>query len=201
MSRGPFFFPFPFVSMPFAYEKLNGLDRDRLVEAIEPVLRAHGLAGVEAIWRTDHRGWVLYLTVERPDSTEPGAGITLDLCADVSRDLSAALDVLDVVPGAYRLEVGSPGVERKLYSNREYQRFAGQHAKVRSSEPVEGEVVHRGVLAGLDDDGHVLIDTERGVVALDYQKIVSGQLVLGPEWAGISSQGPRAGRKRTAARR
>jgi ribosome maturation factor RimP len=156
---------------------------------------------VEAIWRTDHRGWVLHLTVERPESSEPGAGVTLDLCADVSRDVSAALDVLDVVPGAYRLEVGSPGVERRLYSSREFQRFAGHLAKVRSSEPVDGELVHRGVLAGTDDDGRILIDTERGVIALDYQKIVSGQLILDPSWSGHSSPGPKAGRKRAAARR
>lgn len=187
--------------MPFVYEKLTGLDRERLLAAVDPVLRAHGLNGVEAIWRTDHRGWVLYLTVERPDSSEPGAGITLDLCADVSRDLSAALDVLDLVPGAYRLEVGSPGVERKLYTRDEYARFAGRQVKVRCKEAIAGDHVQRGLLSGTDDQGRILLDTERGVLALDYEQIVSGQLVLDLGAAGLSSGGPRAGRKKAAARR
>jgi len=67
------------------------------------------------VWRTDRSGWLLEVTVERPDSTIPGAGVTVDLCSEISRDLSAALDVADVIQQRYRLEVGSPGLERALY--------------------------------------------------------------------------------------
>src|SRR5687767_15273114 len=74
----------------FAFEKLPGLPRDRIVEAIAPVLRAHGLAGVELVWRTDGQGRVLQVTLESaaavegaagestPHETGPGAGVTLD---------------------------------------------------------------------------------------------------------------------------
>jgi ribosome maturation factor RimP len=187
--------------MPFAYEKLTGLDRDRLLAIVDPVLRAHGVNGVEAIWRTDNRGWVLYLTVERPSSSEPGSGITLDVCADVSRDLSAALDVADLIPGAYRLEVGSPGVERKLYNAEEYARFAGRPVKIRCKEPIAGDAVQRGLLSGTDEEGRILLDTERGVLALDYAQIVSGQLLLELGGAGLGSGSQRPGRKKAAARR
>src|SRR5579871_233852 len=78
--------------MKIAHESLKGLDRDRVLAVLEPVLRAHGVDVVELIWRSDQRGWVLYVTVERPNSPDPSLGITLDLCADISRDLSAALD-------------------------------------------------------------------------------------------------------------
>jgi ribosome maturation factor RimP len=164
--------------VPFAYEKLRGIDRDRLLAVVDPVLRAHGLSGVEAIWRTDNRGWVLYLTVERPASVEPGSGVTLDVCSDLSRDLSAALDVADVIEGAYRLEVGSPGVERKLYHPEEYARFAGKLAKLKSRAPIAGQTALRGVLAGTDDEGRILLDTEQGIMALPFEQIESGQLVL-----------------------
>jgi ribosome maturation factor RimP len=188
--------------MPFVHEKLHGLDRERLLGAIEPVLRAHHVSGVEAIWRTDHRGRVLYLTVERPETSEPGAGITLDLCADLSRDISAALDVTDVVDGAYRLEVGSPGVERRLYSKSEYERFAGRPVKIKCREAVAGDVVQRGLLSGTDAEGKILLDTERGIVALDFEQIQSGQLILDLTSGGLSSPRPRGGpRKKTAARR
>jgi ribosome maturation factor RimP len=188
--------------MPFVHETLNGLDRERLLAAIEPVLRAHHVGGVEAIWRTDHRGRVLYLTVERPDSSEPGAGITLDLCAELSRDVSAALDVTDVIEGAYRLEVGSPGVERKLYTRAEFERFAGRLAKIRCREAVAGELVQRGVLSGTDADGRILVDTDKGVIGLDFDQIQSGQLILDMTSSGVSPARSRGGpRKKTAARR
>src|SRR5689334_20249374 len=107
--------------MKIAHESLKGLDRDRVLSVVEPVLRAHGVDVVELIWRSDQRGWVLYVTVERPDTPDPSLGITLDLCADISRDLSAALDVADVITARYRLEVGSPGVDRVLYEVSDYQ--------------------------------------------------------------------------------
>ncbi len=105
--------------MPFAYSKLHGVPADRLLAAIDPILAAHGLEGVELIWKTDNRGWVLYVTVERAGegaSSDPGAGVTLDDCSELSRDLSAALDVDDLITAAYRLEVGTPGIERRLYT-------------------------------------------------------------------------------------
>lgn len=179
--------------MPFAYEKLKGLDRDRFIATVDPVLRAYGLAGVEAIWRTDNRGWVLYLTVERPDSSEPGAGVTLDLCTDVSRDLSAALDVADLIEAPYRLEVGSPGVERKLYQREEYERFAGRLAKIKCQESIDGEYTFKGYLAGLDEQGRIVIDTENGMLNLAFEQIETGQLVLDMAAMGLGRGKPSGG--------
>jgi ribosome maturation factor RimP len=164
--------------MPFAYEKLKGLPRDEILAVVEPVLAAHRVVGVEFIWRTDNRGWVLYLTVERADSRRPGDGVTLDDCSEVARDLSAALDVADCIPLAYRLEVGTPGLERTLYTADDYRRFSGHGAKIKLKEPVLGEWSLRGTLQGLDESGQVLIDTDRGLVNLAVESIERGNLVL-----------------------
>ena len=106
--------------MSFAHQKLHGIDAERLTAVLDPVLRAHGVEGVELVWRTDQGGWLLELTIERPDTRIPGAGITIELCSEISRDLSAALDVADVIPQRYRLQVGSPGIERALYRKQDY---------------------------------------------------------------------------------
>jgi len=164
--------------MPFAFEKLKGLQRDQVVAAVEPVLAAHRVVGVEFIWRTDNRGWVLYLTVERPDSRRPGEGVTLDDCSELSRDLSMALDVADVIPLAYRLEVGTPGLERQLYNSEEYRRFSGHGAKMKLKEPLLGEWSLRGTLQGLDEEGRVLIDTDRGLLTVSVENIDKCNLVL-----------------------
>jgi ribosome maturation factor RimP len=182
--------------MNVAKDKLPGLDRERVLAIVEPVLRAHRVDGVELVWRTDRGGWLLELTIERPEARRPGDGITIDLCTDISRDLSAALDVADVIPQRYRLEVGSPGVERALYSARDYERFAGQLARLKLREPLDGQHVVRGNLQGLDDSGRVVIDTERGVVTLELDAIESARLVF--DW-NPSGQRP-AGRGRGARR-
>jgi ribosome maturation factor RimP len=133
---------------------------------------------VEFIWRTDNRGWVLYLTIERADSRRPGEGVTLDDCSELSRDLSTALDVADVIPLAYRLEVGTPGLERQLYNGEEYKRFSGHGAKIKLKEPLLGEWSMRGTLQGLDEEGRVLIDTDRGLLTVAVDNIDKGNLVL-----------------------
>ncbi len=180
--------------MHIAHEQLRGLDRDRVIAAVEPVLRAHGVEGVELLWRTDQGGRVLELTIERPDSKVPGAGITIDLCSEISRDLSAALDVADVIPQAYRLEVGSPGLERALYSARDYARFAGQNARLKLRQAVDGQRVVRGTLHGLDEEGRVVIETDRGEIGLETDVIDSGRLQFDWKKGGASAGKPRARR-------
>lgn len=196
----------------FAFEKLPGLPRDRIVEAIAPVLRAHGLAGVELVWRTDGQGRVLQVTIESAEGSEPGGGVTLDVCSKVSRDLSTALDVLELIDGKYRLEVGSPGLERRLYTLADYRRFSGRLAKLKLASAVEGQYVLLGKLNGVDAEDRVLIivdGVEGGVEhankhgvqhAVKLDEVRSGQLAIDWQQMGFaptprqrSSRGPAQG--------
>lgn len=176
--------------MSIAHVKLDGLNRERVLETVLPVLRAQGVDAVELVWRTDRGGWLLELTVELPDSTVPGAGVTLELCTEISRALSAALDAADIIPQHYRLEVGSPGLERALYSVRDYARFAGQIARLKLKAPIEGQHVLRGTLHGLDAEGRVVLEDERGeLVPLPFDGIDSARLEF-----EMSSAGARGGK-------
>ncbi len=169
--------------MPFAYTKLPGLDEHRLTAVIEPVLAAHHVAGVELIWRPDRGGMVLEITVERPESRVPGEGITLDLCADISRDLSTALDVDDLIGGRYRLEVGSPGLERTLYSLADFERFRGQGVKVKLTAPFEGagplfgQRVVRGTIFGTGEESIELM-VGSSTVQIPWENISLARLVF-----------------------
>jgi ribosome maturation factor RimP len=176
--------------MPFAYSKLHGLPADRLLAAIEPMLAAHGLEGVELIWKTDNRGWLLYLTVVRASqatSADPGAGVTLDDCSELSRDLSAALDVDDLIPGAYRLEVGTPGIERRLYSPADFTRFTSKLVKLKLHRPHVSEYTFRGYIVGVEggDKAVIVVAKDRDTALEDawrfeFENIASANLVL--EW-------------------
>lgn len=181
--------------MAIAFTKLPGLDADRLIAVVEPVLAAHRVEGVELIWKTDRGGMVLELSIERADAQLPGDGITIDVCTDVSRDLSAALDALDVIGPKYRLEVGSPGVERTLYSPDDARRFAGQLAKIKirqplaSEGPLKDQRVLRGNLLGLTETGQIQIDTEFGVLAIDWDNVSLAKLVF--DWDRAMQQSGR----------
>jgi ribosome maturation factor RimP len=175
--------------MKVAHEKLTGLDRERILAALAPVLDAHRVDCVELVWRSDRGERVLEVTVERPDSTEPGAGVTLELCSDISRDLSTALDVADCIPARYRLEVGSPGLERSLYTPHEYERFKGHGARLKLKEAVGGQYVLVGTLGGIDDAGTVTLVVRETEVKVAFSTIDQARLVF--EWRRGEPQGGR----------
>src|SRR5262245_34161679 len=103
----------------------------------EPHVRGAGLDLVELEWSRDPSGWVLRVFIDRPWQ-EGAAPVTFEDCERVSRDLSAALDVADLITHAYRLEVSSPGIDRPLRRLDDFRRFAGQRVKTRTNDAVEG---------------------------------------------------------------
>ncbi len=145
----------------------------RLLELIEPIVRSEGLILVELQNRSEHSGYVLRLFVDRPEG-----GVTLDECTVVSRQVSDLLDVEDLIPGSFRLEVSSPGLERRLKARREYELFAGRNAKVvvnRAEE--EGRDILIGKLMGLQGDD-VLIELDGRVRAVPLSQVAQANLVI-----------------------
>src|SRR5689334_12618316 len=101
--------------------------KSRLEALAAPVCAAHGVELVDIRFNREPGGAVLrvFIDRERPEGT--AGGVSLEDCQGVSRDLSTALDVdEDLIAGAYRLEVSSPGVERPLVKARDFERYAGR---------------------------------------------------------------------------
>jgi len=134
-------------------EALGGalrVDRSQLLSIVEPVALTHGAEIVDLELKNEG-GWILRVYVEKAGSAEKNAPIAdaavdLELCAHVARDLSPALDVADLIPAAYNLEVSSPGVERTLRGVRDFIRFAGKKAKLKLRNAVSGQKVLVGTL-------------------------------------------------------
>jgi ribosome maturation factor RimP len=114
--------------------------------------------------RRETHGWVVRIFLDRPDTggPAPGAGpeaddgVSVKDCERVSRDVSAVLDVEDVIDHAYTLEVSSPGLDRPLRVAADYRRFEGRMAKIVVREPVDGQTFLVGRLAGLDGEAALL---------------------------------------------
>jgi len=141
---------------------LHGIDRVALDRVIDPIVRAHGAEVVGVEFKPERAGWVLRVSVERAGASERlmsvrDAAVNLELCANISRDLSPALDVADLIHHRYQLEVSTPGVERELRGERDFVRFAGQAAKFMFSPPFDGRHVTDGILRGVVD-GKVRIE-------------------------------------------
>jgi len=124
------------------------------------VAAGYGLEIFDVQFRREAQGMVLRVQIDRPGPAATAEdSVSVDDCANVSRDLSAILDVEDVVPTAYTLEVSSPGLDRPLRTARDFERFAGRRAKIVIREKVDGQTFFKGLLAGVDGDA-VLLDGE-----------------------------------------
>lgn len=113
---------------------------------VEPVLSDLGFRLVRVKIQGDSRDRIVQLMVEQPDGS-----ITVDDCEEVSKGVSPVLDVADPIPGAYRLEVSSPGIDRPLVRPSDFEHWFGHEAKIELQKPVDGRKRFKGVLEGFKD--------------------------------------------------
>jgi ribosome maturation factor RimP len=172
-------------------------DIAELWNLIEPYAQGAGFDLVELEYGREAGGLVLRVYIDRPappqvaggdgaegtaiESTVAGlqGGVGHEDCERVSRDVSAALDVANVVPHAYRLEVSSPGIARPLRREQDFKRFAGHQAKIRTADPVEGRRNFSGTIKGVHD-GIVDVECDGRSYEVPIDGVVRANLV--PDW-------------------
>jgi len=110
---------------------------------IEPALNDMGFRLVR-VTVSGRDGITLQIMAERPDGT-----ITVEDCADISRNVSPLLDAHDPISGRYALEISSPGIDRPLARMSDFEAWAGHEAKIETKELVAGRKRFRGIIQGL----------------------------------------------------
>lgn len=118
----------------------------KVQEYLTGLLPDMGLELFDVQFRTDSHGWVLRVFI---DSAE---GISLDQCADVSRELGQYLDVEEIIEHAYNLEVSSPGLERPLRSIEEFKKYIGKKARVKIHNAIDGVKTFEGVIGDVGEE-------------------------------------------------
>ncbi len=150
-----------------------------LVEKVETIVRtqveALGFELVQVRLMDGNKSRLLQIMAERPDGT-----ISLDDCADISKQVSAMLDVEDIISDAYRLEVSSPGIDRPLTREGDYTKYTGHLAKIETQLPINGRRRFSGKLNGFHH-GEVSITIDNQMVTIPYRDIQSAKLVLTDE--------------------
>jgi len=154
---------------------MPGID-DKTVELIaqfwelfEPVIRSEGLELVEVEYRRESIGWVLRLFVDQE------AGVSVNDCARVSRVIGDLLDVADLIPTRYHLEVSSPGLDRPLRKVDHFRNQAGKIIDVRTTVPIENRRKFKGVLADAGPEG-IAINCEGRVFEIPMHLIERARL-------------------------
>lgn len=153
----------------------------RFAYLIEPVAASHGcrLVHVRIGGSQAGSGNALEIFLERKD----GEPLSMDTCANISREASAVLDVENTMgEAAYRLEVGSPGLDRMMTHIVDFIRFAGHDVKLEFKRPLsDGQKRMRGTILSADKDGFKLVDDQKREFDLQMADIASARLVASDE--------------------
>ena len=121
------------------------LDLDRAKAIIQEVVSSEGLELVDVEVKGNLNNRILRIYIDKP------FGISHKDCELISDQVGAILDVEDVIPGSYTLEVSSPGLTRKLTKEADFQRYLGRLVKIQTKQPVAGKKDFRGTLMKFED--------------------------------------------------
>lgn len=144
---------------------------ERLARILTPTIEGMGFELVR-LRLMGGRKKTLQVMAEKPDGT-----MEIEDCAELSRALSAALDVEDPLAEPYDLEVSSPGIDRPLTRLKDFDRWEGYEAKLETAELIDGRKRFKGILAGVEGT-EVLIEIDEGTIGLEFDWLADAKLLL-----------------------
>ena len=145
---------------------------EHIVEELAvPIIERSGCELVDIEYVKEGRNWYLRVYIDKRE------GVTVEDCQKVSESLSDLLDRVDPIDHSYILEVSSPGVERPLKTQRDFDHFVGREVSIRLYSPLEGKKEFTGVLEGLKD-GIVTVETPEGKLRFQRERIASARLAF-----------------------
>ena len=140
-----------------------------------PILTEIGLELVDIEYVKEGKNWFLRIYIDKDN------GVDIEECGLVSERLSEKLDALDPIPHNYFLEVSSPGAERPLKKEKDYQKAIGKNVFIKTYEPIDGEKAFEGLLTKFEGDTvtiEVKIKTRKKIITLPFDKIASARLAV-----------------------
>jgi ribosome maturation factor RimP len=145
---------------------------ERIAKLITPAIEAMGFELVRVQVSGSQRP-----TLQIMAEPSNGRVMSVDDCAEVSRAISAVLDVEDPIAGAYSLEVSSPGIDRPLVRPKDYERFIGHEAKIETNAPIDGRKRFKGPIKSVDANA-VELTVDGADIRMPFAAIHKAKLVL-----------------------
>lgn len=147
----------------------NAFEKE-LVELVRPEVESLGFSFWGLSAPTAGKKRVIRIYIDGPD------GVSIDNCAEVSRQVGLVLEVEDIVSGAFNLEVSSPGLERKFFTLEQLADYVGRTLEVKLAFPVDNRRNFKGSLKELTPTGFIL-DTGENEAAMDWDAVKEAKLV------------------------
>ena len=144
---------------------------NRILSIAKPIIQDMGFEVIR-IRLIDGKSKLIQIMIDSPKMN-----ITVDDCANISNELSAAIDVEDPYDDAFNLEVSSPGIDRPLTRLCDFDQWSGYEAKLETTTAIEGEKRFKGILSGIDGD-EVLIKLDIGTIGLKFNWLSDAKLIL-----------------------
>jgi ribosome maturation factor RimP len=145
---------------------------DKIKALAETLLREEEMELADMELLRESRGWVLRLFIDKP------GGVTLDDCASVSRQFGDQLEVEDLIPFRYNLEVSSPGLDRPLKKDRDFLRHIGNQIQVITRSPLEGRSFFKGKMLDYQVSGTLSLAEKKKVWEIPVSLIAKARLVF-----------------------
>lgn len=135
-----------------------------------PIVEQEGLELVDVEYQKEGPNWFLRVFIDREDG-----GVDLDDCTRISEILGETLDERDPIPGAYILEVSSPGAERPLNKEKDFLKAVGKNVYITTYEPIEGQKVFEGVLHQFDGTT-LMVNEKKKSFEIPLEKVAKARL-------------------------
>ncbi len=142
---------------------------DRVRAIILPIVLNEGMEVVDIEYRRESGGWVLRVILDKE------GGVTLDDCTRVSQEAGRSLDVEDIIPTSYALEVSSPGLTRPLKTEKDFMKYLHRLVKVKTVDPIENRRQFKGTLLGVSENG-VEIQAEGRIFQIPLSNVAKANL-------------------------
>ena len=142
---------------------------DRVRAMADPILFNEGIALVDIEYLRESRGWVLRLYLDKE------GGITLDDCTRISEEVGRTLDVEDVIETPYTLEVSSPGLARRLKTEKDFMKYQGSLVKVKTVSPIDNRRKFKGRLLGVSEN-RIEVETDGGIFQIPLSNVGKANL-------------------------
>ena len=143
---------------------------EQIEKVAAPVLAEHGAELVDSLFVHEHGQWILRFYLDK------AGGITLDDCATISEHLGRNLDASDLIQQSYTLEVSSPGLNRPLKKEADYQRFIGEKVDVTLFAPINGRRHFKGTLQSVGAGSVIVHEAPQQEFTLPLEGIAKARL-------------------------
>ncbi|WP_274855708.1 ribosome maturation factor RimP [Bacillus methanolicus] len=144
-------------------------------ELVTPILDENGLELVDIEYVKEGKDWFLRVFIDKD------TGVDIEECGIVSEKLSEKLDAIDPIPHNYFLEVSSPGAERPLKKEKDFEKAVGKNIYIKTYEPIDGEKTFEGILTHFDRETvkiEIKIKTRKKLIEIPFSKIASARLAV-----------------------